>query len=119
MEMLLITAAGQFKEVEISGNKPVYKSVKEHIGGWMEIVHPKRLPAPYVMLIDDEGLLKERPINQAGSFLYETDKHGSPIVGDIIICREGWTNDGMDLMGLEQGDMKKLFELLTFADSWR
>ena len=37
-----------------------------------------------VMIVDESGLIKERPLNLAGSYLYGTQYHGAPIVGDIL-----------------------------------
>lgn len=36
------------------------------------------------MLIDEEGRLKPNKANLIGSYLYEFDKHGCPIVGNIL-----------------------------------
>lgn len=38
----------------------------------------------YVMIVDESGHNKKLPINPLGSYLYGTDHHGMPIVGDII-----------------------------------
>lgn len=37
------------------------------------------------MLVDEEFLYHDLDMNGVGSFLYETDKHGSPIMGNILI----------------------------------
>lgn len=42
------------------------------------------------MIVNEEGLLKDLPLNRAGSLLYGTQFHGSPIVGDIVIMAEKW-----------------------------
>jgi hypothetical protein len=64
------------------------------------------------MLVDEEGLLKNKPLNLAGCYLYETDKRHSPIVGDILIMRER----NYDFAGLEPQDFKVLFELISLAE---
>jgi len=38
-----------------------------------------------IMIVDEEGRLKNRPMNAIGSLLYGTLQHGQPIVGDIIL----------------------------------
>lgn len=78
----------------------------------IEIVHPRRLSAPYLMVVDDEGLLKEAPLNYIASYLYETDKHGQPIVGTALIMKETMTNDGPDLCSLTDVDVAKLLHEL-------
>ena len=61
------------------------------------------------MLIDEEGLLKERNVpNFVGSYLYETDKHGIPIMGNVLFVGEEWTSDGIDFCGIEESVFKIL-----------
>lgn len=72
--------------------------------------HPTKIKGQCVsMLIDEEGLLKENMTpNLIGSYLYETDKHGSPILGNVLFVGEEWTNDGIDFCGIEETVFKKL-----------
>ena len=42
------------------------------------------------MLIDEEGRLKPNRANLIGSYLYEYDKHGCPILGNILFIGERW-----------------------------
>lgn len=60
------------------------------------------------MLIDEEGRLKENVPNLIGSYLYETDKHNQPIVGNILFVGEEWTDDGIDFCGIEESAFKEL-----------
>lgn len=62
------------------------------------------------MLIDEEGLLKENEPNLIGSYLYETDRHGHPIMGNILFVGEECGGDGMDFCGIEDS----VFKLLKF-----
>lgn len=62
------------------------------------------------MLIDENGLLDGLPENPLGSWLYETDKHGYPIVGNILIIGEKMTEDGIEFCGIVP---EKLEELKT------
>ncbi len=79
----------------------------------VEIVHPMGLESPRVLICDEEGLLKERPvINFLGSWLYETQRHGNPIVGDVLIMEEYDTAEGGELDGMEKIDAVKLVEEL-------
>lgn len=54
------------------------------------------------MLIDEEGLLKENTPNLIGCYLYETDKHRIPIMGNVLFVGEEWTGDGVDFCGIEE-----------------
>lgn len=72
--------------------------------------HPTKIPGQCVsMLIDEEGLLKEGNIpNLIGSYLYETDKHKIPIMGNVLFVGEEWTGDGIDFCGIEEETFKLL-----------
>ena len=64
----------------------------------IEIVHPKGLDRPYLLVIDEEGLLKDKPaVNFIGSYLYKTQEHGNPIVGEVLIMQDIDTNSGPDI----------------------
>lgn len=71
---------------------------------------PTKVPGQCVsMLIDEEGLLKEKVIpNLIGCYLYETDRHGNPIVGNILFVGEEWTGDGIDFCGIEESVFAQL-----------
>lgn len=60
------------------------------------------------MLIDEEGRLKENFPNLIGSYLYETDIHGCPIMGNILFVGEEWSNDGIDFCGIEDSAFRLL-----------
>lgn len=61
------------------------------------------------MLIDEESLLKKNITpNLVGSYLYETDKHRTPILGNVLFVGEEWTGDGIDFCGIEESTLKKL-----------
>lgn len=65
------------------------------------------------MLIDEEGLLKENEPNLIGSYLYETDKHGDPIMGNVLFVGEEWGGDGIDFCGIEDSVLEKLEQQLS------
>ena len=92
---------------------PLYKTIGAAVEGWIEIVRPGGLESPYVMVVNEEGLIKELPINIAGSILYGTPSHGSPIVGNIVIMKEGWTDEGKDLLGLSDEEVVTLTNKLV------
>lgn len=71
--------------------------------------HPTKVSGQCVsMLIDEEGLLKENEPNLIGSYLYETDRHGHPIMGNVLFVGEEWGSDGIDFCGIEDS----VFQLL-------
>ena len=58
-----------------------------------------------MMIVDEEGLFKAKPVvNFFASWLYETHKHGHPIVGNVLIMKMIVTDDGPDVGGMEKGE---------------
>ena len=92
---------------------PLFESVGAAVGGFIEVVHPRGLPQPYCMVVNEEGLLQGLPHNAHGSLLYGTPEHGHPIVGDIVIMQEGWTDEGPDIVGLSDDDVGRIITLLS------
>lgn len=70
---------------------------------------PSKIPGQCVsMLVDEEGRLKENMPNLIGSYLYRTEQHGCPIMGNILFVGEKWGEGGIDFCGIEDS----VFELL-------
>jgi len=76
---------------------------------WIEIVRPKNLPKGLVMIVDEEGHLKPNIINIIGSHLYGAEEHGETIVGDIMILREVFGDEGPELAPLCEEEAYELF----------
>ena len=60
------------------------------------------------MLVDEEGMYHNLKVNIVGSWLYQTDIHGCPILGNIIIAGETEKGDGLDFIGLSDDQFKLL-----------
>lgn len=73
------------------------------------------------MLVDEEGLLKDSEINLVGSYLYETDKHGAPIVGNILFVGERIDEFGeVDMCGISDDVFQTLKnKILKLVDKYR
>lgn len=78
-----------------------------------EHVRPVRLPAPYCMIVDDSGLINDRPVNLAGSILYGSDQHGSPICGPALILKDIMTLDGPTTVSLNEADIPRLSDIFS------
>lgn len=89
---------------------PLYKTIGEAVGGCIEIVHPMGLADPLVMVVNEEGLIQELPMNMLGSLLYGTHMHGSPIAGNIVVMKTGWTCEGPDIVSLSDQECSQLME---------
>lgn len=55
------------------------KELQGYVGGYIEIV---RLPNNYILVVDEEGELKQKKLNKKASELA-----GQPIVGDVVLCK--------------------------------
>ena len=68
-----------------------YRDIRRVIGGRIESVRTPRIAHFFgedaVMIVDEEGLIKDLPMNQLGCFFYGTMFHGHPIVGDLILTK--------------------------------
>ena len=90
--------------------EPLHESIGEAVDGWIEIVRPRGLPRPFCMIVNEVGLLRELPLNLMGSFWYGTQEHGAPIVGNIVVMKEGWRNGELDLVGLTDQEAADIME---------
>lgn len=89
-------------------DRPLYKSVGEVVGGYIEVVHPRGLREPLCFICNEEGLLEGLPMNLIGSLWYGTQHHGHPIVGNIVVMKEGVTEEGPDIVGLMPDEIEKI-----------
>ena len=112
MKGIVITTKYEMRVQEFS--EPAYKSIGKVVGGWIEIVHPVRLKRPYCMVVNEEGVLRNLPMNVIGSFLYGAYNHGNLILGDIVLLKDGISDDGYrDLSGLTEQDIKYLCDMVS------
>lgn len=92
--------------------EPPYKTIGETVGGYIEIVHPMGLRGA-VMVVNDDGTIHSLPLNVIGSCLYGTQTHRIPIVGNVVIMKEGYVNGERGLIGLEDSEIEPLLEQLN------
>lgn len=64
------------------------------------------------MLVDEEGHYHDLPVNMVGSWLYGTDEHGYPILGNILIAGEYLNGMGIDFSGLSEEQFDLLYPQL-------
>lgn len=101
------------------------KSLRDYIGPKCELferVMPKRLYNELhgsrqrgncvSMLVDEDGHYHELPENIVASWLYESDKHGYPILGDVLIVGEKWEGSGISFCGIPKDQFDLLFPQL-------
>lgn len=91
---------------------PLHRSCEDTLGGWIETVRPRGLDRPYMMLVNEEGLLHGLHLNPVGSVFYQTHIHGQPIVGNIILMKDGYRDGERDIVGLEEDEAEKLLDMV-------
>jgi hypothetical protein len=89
-----------------------WTTLHDHIHGYIEIVRPKDCPKGLVMVVDEEGKCKQKPLNKAASMMYGCYKHGDLIVGDVILCQEAMTDEGPELFGMSDVEFIAVTTLL-------
>lgn len=87
MKTIKITTDNKLSVIDVDFDD--YRDIQKAVGcEHFETVKTQRLfdffGEPVLFCVDEEGLLKDLPINWVASFFYGTGTHGSPIVGDIV-----------------------------------
>ena len=96
MLVISIKATDEISVAKIVGDS--LHALQKMVGGFIEIVRPRYLRKPYVMIVNEEGLLRNLPVNNTASMLYAGI---TPIVGDVLIMQEIFSDEGEpELVGL-------------------
>ena len=78
------------KEIQSKEDSPSLSEAQKFVGGWVEVVQVN----DGILIIDEEGKLKDKPVNEVASKMY-ADKYGDEdiIVGDAIYIPNGVVSD--------------------------
>lgn len=106
MLVVHVPTNGDPRKVEIPDDNTL-QGLHDLVGGFIEIVRPRLLPSDWVFVVDDEGKLKDYPVNVLGTILY--DSPWDTINGDLVLVREGMVEDEEgymvpDLIGLTEAE---------------
>lgn len=112
MKAILVTPSGSVTIEELG--EPLHQYTRPILGGLIEVVHPARLKPPFVMLVNETGIMQDLDLNTVGSWLYGTDQHGAPIVGNILIMKEAVVNKlgEHDIVGLSPEETKAAYTVM-------
>lgn len=105
-EITIRTAEGHFLGI-----------TQKAVGGYVEHVRPRGLDEPLCMLVNEDGLCEQLPLNKLGTILYGTGAmlgsafilFNAPIVGDIVVCKEAYTPDGLDIVPLDDAEANDVY----------
>lgn len=93
-------------------DRPLHRGCESTLGGWIEVVRPRGLGRPFVMLVNEEGLLHDLPMNMVGSFFYQTHVHMQPIVGNVIFMVDGFRDGEPDIVGLSEEQAEHMMKVV-------
>ena len=110
MKGIVVTTDLEIRIEEFSD--PLYKTVGSAVGGYIEHVKPARLRHPYCMIVNEEGRLLDLPLNYVGSYFYGTDQNGEPIVGNIVIMKDGYRGGEPDIVGLNDIEAEQIKDVI-------
>ena len=112
MKTIKITTDNVISIIDVNFND--FHSIQNAIGGYIETVKTQKMwdyfKCPMMFLADEEGHLKKLPLNQLGSYFYDTERHGWPIAGDIILA----VPFGEYIIGIDDVEVLKLKLLKDF-----
>ena len=112
MKTIKISTNNEVSVIDVDFND--FRSIKNAIGGYFETVQTQKMwdyfKRPMMFLADVEGPLKKLPLNQLGSYFYDTERHGWPIAGDIILA----VPFGEYIIGIDDVEVLKLKLLKDF-----
>ena len=104
---------GRADLIESESQEFTLKELQRGVGGNIEIVNVKD-PVDgrkLRLVIDDEGKIKGKRVNLRASLLYGS--FYDCIVGDAILGKEIWTDDGPDVGKLEKEEALELQDVIN------
>lgn len=72
----------------------------------------KELGSCTSMLMDEEACYHDLEVNLVASWLYESDVHGHPIMGNVLVVGEYWGSDGVEFCGMSDEQYNLLYPKL-------
>lgn len=77
----------------------------------VELVSARGLKEPYVLMVDEEGQLRDEPtVNFIASYLYGAHEHREPIVGNALVMKVAMTDEGPDIVPLDEAEARQVKE---------
>jgi hypothetical protein len=81
-EPTILRADGTTEKFGFEGVEPSLKEMQEVVGGLIDLVH---LNGGMSLVVNDEGLVYNMPLNRGATSLYMAHGGGTPLVGDAIL----------------------------------
>ena len=112
--IIIITPAPKITfTVKATDAETMLHDLQAAVDGYIEIVRPFGSSGGHlVMVVNDEGLLRDLPANSIGSLLY-----GDMIAGTVVIMKEGFRDGEPDLIGLTDEEADFIMRLFGGANN--
>lgn len=109
--MLLVPVDGDVSLVDVGTG---LDGMRKAIGAdWIERV---RVGEDWALAVDEEGRLSDKQVNRRASALYGYRYHGTPIMGDVLLGREGFVGDGVDWLDVDESVIQWFTDTLLKRD---
>ena len=120
MKTIKITADNKISIIDVDFDN--YKAIQKVIGGYIETVKTQKMfdyfGRPVLMLVDEDEYEKQLSGNAVGSFMYDFEKYGLPILGDIIFAQPaGMYGEDMEGIGEPEETMQMLMQRFSFLET--
>ena len=110
---VLLTDHHEVKVIEQQPGEEVFDCGRRAIGcDWIELVNLTNFrKANLLMMIDEEGKIKdgEKYVNCVASYMYGTQAHGDPIIGNAVLIQSA----GEDLVMMTKADAERMAERVS------
>ena len=111
--IITIDTNGNITPIDLDTRSLDLKLLQALVDGYIEVVHPVPFGGPIfddvVMIVDENGLNKNKPVNVLASALYNGY---DPIVGDVVFCCTD-TRPLPDIYALPSATAQRLFKFLN------
>ena len=114
MKAILLKTNGHIKPIDMKEDADFRWYAKQIGCDWIEIVRP--VNCPYVLIVDEEGMMKANSLNILASDMYGTFEHNQPIVGDCLLVREEYIGEPT-VVGFDDDEADEIVSKL-WSDFW-
>ena len=113
-QVIIVTPAPRITfEVKEVTDETMLSVLQDAVDGFIEIVRPfGRGGGHLLMVVNDEGILRDLHPNPIGAMLY-----GDLIAGTIVLMKEGYRNGEPDLIGFTPEECDAVMKIIGGANN--
>lgn len=112
---ILLHSNGSFETVTLDADKLLNEFYKAIDCDCIETVSVGKIADTNILLIVDEsGVLKGKPVNLLASPLYSGTAYGNPIVGDALLATTGFRAGDPDIVGFNDHQLQDINKCIDF-----